>query len=69
MSETESVKAPGLTPPVQLVLRCTVCDFERTTLALHPGAVDAARRCERCAEPTRILAYRPMHSGCSCCAL
>ena len=72
-SRTEATPAeptpPELVPPVQLVVRCTTCEYERTLLALHPSAVASARRCERCAEPTRILAYRPMHNGCSCCAL
>jgi hypothetical protein len=69
MAETESVQAPELIPPVQLVLRCPECGYERTTLALHPSAVEGAKTCERCSRPTRIVAYRPMHNGCSCCLL
>jgi hypothetical protein len=36
-------------------------------LAMHPGAVEMATKCERCPAATEIVAAGPVHSGCSCC--
>ncbi len=60
---------PVLVPPVQLIVRCTACSYERTVPALTQYALDAAHHCEKCSEPNRILGYRPMHERCTCCML
>jgi hypothetical protein len=60
--------APVLVAPVQLMVACTGCGHERTSMALHPQALAEALRCERCGEPNRVLAHRAMSGpGCSCC--
>lgn len=57
---------PHLVPPVQLAVQCTGCGYERTSLALHPQGVEEALRCERCAQPNRVVWYRSQGT-CACC--
>jgi hypothetical protein len=49
-----------LTPPVQVVVRCPACGYERASAAFHAQMLAEVLRCERCREPNEVLSHRSL---------
>ena len=64
--DAQTPAAPHLTPPVQLLLRCPACGYERSWLVLTASALPDALRCERCGHANEVRGHRA-GSACACC--
>jgi hypothetical protein len=55
-----SVAHAHLKPPIQVVVRCPACGYERASAALHAQMLAEVLRCERCREPNEVLSHRSL---------